>query len=343
MGNPSYGDDGPQICWNAAKSWESGWYQSDSVSVIPSTTGETFQLVGAADWKNNVYTPGSHKVVLEIQDSSQTQNYYVMYNRAKGPNSGVTFAKDKVTISTGQARKVSWHQAGLGAPTSTTFPVFRKSNYNGGTQDLVVKVCGMTSGPPDLASVLIFLDNGNNGVLCPGEQPPGPTPAPTPAPTAGPPPPGTYMLACGSSAHWNGDCGGQTLAADTAERHEVRCCSDTNLGGGWYQYSGRGAICQNVWGESEDINGVCQHALHYGEALAMCAELGGRLCTAEELLAECTRGSGCSHDRDMIWSSTEATSSPTANPTTAQPTAQPTPPPTPAPTNEVSFFICFQS
>jgi hypothetical protein len=337
MGNPSYGDDGPQICWNAAKSWESGWYALDSSTVIPSTGGASYELVGVADWASNVYLSG-HKVVLEIQDSSETQSFYVIYNRAKGPNAGVKFAKDEVTISTGQSRKVSWHQAGLGAPDTglNDYPLFRKSNYNGGTQDLVVKVCGMTSGiegnTPDLASVLIYLDDGLGGVLCPGEEPPSPTPNPTPNPTAGPPPPGTFMLACGSSAHWNGDCGGQTLAADTAERHEVRCCKDsvTNPGGGWYQYAGRGTICENVWGESEDSNGVCQHALHYGEALAMCADLGGRLCTSEELLAECTRGSGCSHDRDMIWSSTEVVPTPaptTANPTTANPT---TPNPTTA-------------
>src|SRR6056300_897856 len=214
------------------QSWESGWYAEDSVSVTPSISGASYQLVGAADWANYAYTPGSHKVVLEIQDSSVTGSFYVIYNRAKGPNGGVTFAKDKVTISLGQSRKVSWHQAELPAPTSSTdYPLFRKASYNGGAQDLVVKVCGMTSGiegsTPDVASVLIYLDDGLGGVLCPGEQPSGPTPNPTANPTAAPPPPGTYLLACGSSAHWNGDCGGQTAAADTAEPHEVRCCKDS--------------------------------------------------------------------------------------------------------------------
>jgi len=96
----------------------------------------------------------------------------VIYNRAKGPNGGVTFAKDEVTISLGSAGQVSWHQAGLGAPdpASNEYPLFRKPNYNGGSQDLVVKVCGMLSGTegstPDLASVLIYLDDGFGGVTC---------------------------------------------------------------------------------------------------------------------------------------------------------------------------------
>ncbi len=39
----------------------------------------------------------------------------------------------------------------------------------------------------------------------------------------------------------------------------------------------------------------------------MCADLGGRLCTSEELLADCTRvsGCGCGGDQVMVWSSTE--------------------------------------
>jgi hypothetical protein len=36
--------------------------------------------------------------------------------------------------------------------------------------------------------------------------------------------------------------------------------------------------------------------------------LGGRLCTAEEINTDCTRGSGCSHDGDLMWTSdSEAT------------------------------------
>ena len=125
--------------------------------------------------------------------------------------------------------------------------------------------------------------------------------------------PRTLLLACGATT---GTCSEQTLAADSSETHEARCCSDTNLGSGWSQLSNRGAICTNVWGRSEDSNEVCQDALNYGEALAMCANLGGRLCTAEELLADCTRGSGCSHDNDLIWSSTDVTPSsiPSMNP-----------------------------
>ena len=109
-----------------------------------------------------------------------------------------------------------------------------------------------------------------------------------------------FLLACGATT---GTCSGQTVAADSSETHEVRCCSDTDLGSGWTQMTTRGAACLNVWGRSEDINGICQNALNYGEALTMCANLGGRLCTTEELLADCADGSGCMFNHELIWSS----------------------------------------
>jgi hypothetical protein len=141
-GNPSYGDDGPAICFNGAKSWETGWYASDSVDVVPSSTVLfTANLVGAADWSTGTYTPGSHRVVLRITDSTVTQKYHIMYNRAKGPNAGVAFAKDKVTVTLGAPQQVSWHQAALGPVNATgnVYPVFRKDKFNGGNK--VSKAC----------------------------------------------------------------------------------------------------------------------------------------------------------------------------------------------------------
>ena len=136
-GNPSYGDDGPEICFNGAKCWETGWYASDSIDVVPNSTAPFISdLIGVADWSEGTYTPGNHRVVLRITDSSQTQKYHIMYNRAKGPNDGVTFAKDKVTVTLGAPFEESWHQTGLGPvnAASNVYPIFRKENYNGGNK-----------------------------------------------------------------------------------------------------------------------------------------------------------------------------------------------------------------
>ena len=79
---------------------------------------------------------------------------------------------------------------------------------------------------------------------------------------------------------------------DPNDLHEVRCCSDTNLGSGWKQHPNCiAAGFTNVWGES-DINGVCNSAKTLVEAVDVCDAVGARLCSKEELLADCPRGTG---------------------------------------------------
>ena len=122
---------------------------------------------------------------------------------------------------------------------------------------------------------------------------------------------GSFYTACGSSA---AGCSGQSTPADVAEKHELRCCADNQL-----QYFGKHSACPlDVWGASDFENGLCHHAVTWNEGRDICEHYGGRLCTKDELLADCTRGSGCSHDHDMIWSSTKVeppTPSPTRSPT----------------------------
>merc|ERR1711865_948340 len=48
---------------------------------------------------------------------------------------------------------------------------------------------------------------------------------------------------------------------------------------------------------------------------------GGRLCTSEELVNDCTRGTGCGYDKAMIWSSSPyqfSSASPSVSPSTTQ-------------------------
>jgi hypothetical protein len=53
-----------------------------------------------------------------------------------------------------------------------------------------------------------------------------------------------------------------------------------------------------------EVNGADAAHDGYAHAVAICGAIGARLCTSEELLADETRGTGCGHDREMVWSST---------------------------------------
>ena len=79
------------------------------------------------------------------------------------------------------------------------------------------------------------------------------------------------------------------------EVHEVRCCSDTDVG--WSLRSG----C-SVWGTSAH-DGSCKN-LNYAAAEAYCEAGGGRLCTRDEIRAGCTVSTGCGFDHQHVWTST---------------------------------------
>lgn len=88
-------DDGPIMCFNGAKSWQTGWYASKSTVVNPSTGG-CFEgnLFGIADFGN----AASSTVLLKINDLSST-DYYVAFNRQTGINSGTQEAGNQVTVT----------------------------------------------------------------------------------------------------------------------------------------------------------------------------------------------------------------------------------------------------
>lgn len=140
------------------------------------------------------------------------------------------------------------------------------------------------------------------------------TTSPTSSPTISAPPPApekSYYLVCGGS-HKLAKCGKQTAVALASEQHEVRCCRDEALTG-WTKNK---RCPYNVWGESvlkavPDAPGNgCYHAETYESASDICEANNGRLCTKEELLGDCSRGTGCIHDNDLIWSSTPVPESP---------------------------------
>jgi len=139
-----------------------------------------------------------------------------------------------------------------------------------------------------------------------------------------------YYTVCGSSSTV---CSGQADEADVEEKHEVRCCADTRISNSWKQHANCAAAgFTSIWGESNPL-GVCHSQKTFAEAEKICSDAGARLCTKDELLADCPRGksflpistcwfadsvytnshlllmfislgTGCSFDKEMNWSMT---------------------------------------
>jgi len=95
---------------------------------------------------------------------------------------------------------------------------------------------------------------------------------------------------------------GEMLEEDAESFHEVRCCRD-GPGNGWRRRCRDRDAHGYVFGKSQ-FDGHC-HVLDFYDAIDLCEEFDGRLCTKDEILSSCTKGTGCGHDRELIWTCTE--------------------------------------
>ena len=186
MGNPLYSDDIGKMCFNPAKSWQSGWYSSNTLLIDPRVAGSQYSdvtLVGIADYLNN---PAGYPVVVKLETGS-SQDFFVGFNRAVGVNAQNDEADDEVTIvQVSGGNGDSYAQSSLKAhmiPGES----YTITNFGGSGKNVVVSTSAIDkTSNPGTAQVTIVFDN----APAPGPTNP-PTPPPTPPPTAPPTPPPT--------------------------------------------------------------------------------------------------------------------------------------------------------
>lgn len=140
MGYSYRSSETPEMCFNAAKSWQLGWYSDKASSFSPGENGygyeETFSLGSIVDYKDT-----NSNVLLEIPQPKLRLNYYISFNAAKGFNSGVREGQNKVVIFEKPwiDGNDSWRVADLDAGG-----VYTINNFDGVVgNDMRVKVLGI--------------------------------------------------------------------------------------------------------------------------------------------------------------------------------------------------------
>ena len=199
MGYSYTSNEGPKMCFNGAKSWLLGWYQDKSVSVdldVNDQSQNTWngKLVGVTDYSDQLSAP-EYSVVVEIVNGDQAdnniQNYYLLYNRKDGVNSGVPEHGDKVTITGAKLSQTasslreteeSEHLAHL--QVGQTYQI---TNFKGSGLTLIIKYCeSNTSNDPEYARVSMYFSNDTDQCTISPPPPSPPTPPSTPNPTRNP-------------------------------------------------------------------------------------------------------------------------------------------------------------
>jgi hypothetical protein len=165
MGYSYSSDDGPEMCFNAPKNWQLGWYDDRQTTVSGGWSGD---LIGIADYGD---TNDGDTVIAQIPGT--TEDWYVSFNRKTGINSGTPEGGNQVLVHK--------RPSGLGYGESTLMAKLSIGNTYSGTDapplQITVNAINLSANPA-FASVTI------GSVVTPV-----PTPVVTPAPTPVPVPP----------------------------------------------------------------------------------------------------------------------------------------------------------
>ena len=121
----------------------------------PSTSAYVGQLVGTNDVVNDEISTGQDMIV-KLHSNGET-DLFMMYQKTEGITEDIhsdhktTFNSHVVIVEQSGDSEDSWVKANL-APGA----VYTQKDWNGGT--LVVQVCSITPGTPDVAKVISFVD-----------------------------------------------------------------------------------------------------------------------------------------------------------------------------------------
>merc|ERR1712176_533833 len=179
MGYSYSQDDGPVMCFNAAKSHQTGWYADEVTVVTPDADGDDGcfddQVYGVADYSNG---QNDQTVIVRVDDPS-ADDYFIAYNRKTGINSGTVEGGNTVTVQRQGANGASYAESELLAKLNAG------NSYTISANNMIVTfVETATSNGVQSARVRVSL----NGEQCEGRTP-NPTNQPTTAqPTSSPTP-----------------------------------------------------------------------------------------------------------------------------------------------------------
>jgi hypothetical protein len=145
--------DDANMCFNAPKSHQLGWYSSrdvtlDSSSLSLTTIDDpwTADLVGVAD-----YGDASVDQVVTVKLDTATNPYYIGFNRKTGIHADTNGPADKVLVSYQEDSGQSWRVAALDAGQ-----VYDLADYFGPGEDARIEVLGYTMDEPRVAQVAIY-------------------------------------------------------------------------------------------------------------------------------------------------------------------------------------------
>jgi hypothetical protein len=168
MGYAYSNTNGPIMCFNAAQSWQLGWYREKAITLQKNKKKNHVGVLGGiADYSD------TNNVVLVKLNTGKSTDYYVNFNRRAGINSGTVEGGNQVTVvkARGEGRGYSESELVAKLSAGNTYTI---RNFDGTTATIQVHSIGAT------ADVSICVGP------CPPSRPPTQSPTKSSAPSSSP-------------------------------------------------------------------------------------------------------------------------------------------------------------
>eukprot|EP00547_Thalassionema_nitzschioides_P016475 CAMPEP_0194236434 /NCGR_PEP_ID=MMETSP0158-20130606/3674_1 /TAXON_ID=33649 /ORGANISM="Thalassionema nitzschioides, Strain L26-B" /LENGTH=388 /DNA_ID=CAMNT_0038970185 /DNA_START=236 /DNA_END=1399 /DNA_ORIENTATION=- len=169
------------MCFNAAKSWQLGWYDLREETI--SVQGTRAYVGTLSSIVDDPSQPGSP--ILIKMDTSSGDDYYMTFNSRTGFNSGTQEGGDNVLIVAAAGEGLSYARSYLQSKLSAG-GVYTKENFDGSGQNLTVTVNSIDASNK-IADVSVYIGACPTPTLTPVPPtlaPVSPTFVPTSAPVA---------------------------------------------------------------------------------------------------------------------------------------------------------------
>ena len=149
--------DDTKMCFNAPKSYQTGWYADRDITLARSSLSLahtiynpwTASLVGITDYEN---VSGDEKITVKLDDGDATNlQYYIGFNRKTGINADTKGPGDKVIVTSQDPAGQSWLLAEL-----AELQAFDITDYFGSGKDARIQYLGVTNGEPRRAEIAIY-------------------------------------------------------------------------------------------------------------------------------------------------------------------------------------------
>merc|ERR1712194_494926 len=187
MGYSYNQDDGPKMCFNAPKNFQTGWYTNAQESFYPLENKNSMverTLIGITDYQVSGNNNGN-LVTLRLGDdendasNSNGDDYYVGFNLKDGINEGTLEGADQVLVFRKQAGGPTQYGESDRIAELTAGGSYTIQGFKGTSFDVTIRV--KPFGNNDRTAPIEI----TTGVV--GPQTPAPVPSPTNTPTKSPP------------------------------------------------------------------------------------------------------------------------------------------------------------